>query len=241
MFEFFEKNPEIFAIMSEKSDGSMKVLPEGKVAKQNRINREKFFRKNKIDPNSVVIADLVHGNNVEIVTENGPRMISRADGLVTKQNGCFLAVTIADCVPIFFYEKKAEIFGIAHASWKGVLGNIATNVVEKISELGGDVDNLLVSMGPAIGQCHFEIKSDVSEKFANYHEYVLNVDGKMFVDLKGIISYQLAGAGIKSENIENYQLCTHCDEKCFSFRRDKPGIVEAMVAFIGLGNNINAD
>lgn len=231
MIEFFKQFPEVTAVMSEKSDGSMRLSDDN----SNLENRFNFFRGMGISENKVVSAPLAHGIGVAVVSNNKEKVISATDGLVAGRQDVFLSVTVADCVPVFFYDPEHKIIGIAHAGWRGVAGNIVGEMVRKISGLGGMADNLKIFLGPGINSCHFEVKADVAGKFRNYGKHVINRDGGIFVDLKGIIMEQLREAGIKKENIEDNGECTFENkEKYFSFRRDKPAVVEAMVALIGI-------
>lgn len=231
MIEFFKQFPEVTAVMSEKSDGSMR-LSAGNSNLENRLN---FFRGIGIGEDKVVSASLAHGTDVAVVSNNKEKVISATDGLVTGSQDVFLLVTIADCVPVFFYDPEYKIIGIAHAGWRGAAGNIVGEMIRKIGGLGGRADNLKISLGPGINSCHFEVKDDVAGKFRNYGKHIINRDGGIFVDLKGVIREQLRKAGIKEENIEDNRECTFENkEKYFSFRRDKPEVVEAMAALIGI-------
>lgn len=232
MLKFFENYPEILAVMSERVDGSMKLFKGNDL---NVENRKRFFGKVGIDEDNVVAAEIVHGTTVEIIDESSLKIIPGADGLVTKGRSIFISVTIADCIPVYFYEPEQKIIGIAHCGWRGIVAGITRNAVAKISELGGSPENLKVVIGPGINKCHFEIKEDVLDKFKNYPEFIIRKDQKIFVNLKGVIMQQLDELGIKPENIENDDECiSENKDKYFSFRRDKPETPEAMVAVIGL-------
>lgn len=232
MLKFFEQFPNLVAVMSEKEDGSMKIIFDEVVGKKNQENRKAFFEKIGIDGDAVISADLVHGNHVEVVSDIETKIISKTDALVTEEKNVFLAVTVADCVPVFFHEKEKGIVAVAHAGWKGIVGNILKNTTDEISSLGGNVDDLFVAFGPGINKCHFEIKDDVLEMFADYNEFIIKRESKMFVDIKGIIKKQLAGLGIKASNIENNQTCTFEAKNLFSFRKDKTA--DRMIALIGI-------
>lgn len=231
MIEFFKQFPEVTAVLSEKSDGSMRLSDDN----SNLENRLNFFRGIGISEDKIVSASLAHGINVAVVNNNKEKVISATDGLMTSSQDVFLLVTVADCVPVFFYDSEHKIIGIAHAGWRGAAGNIVGGMIRKIGDLGGGADNLKISLGPGINSCHFEIKADVVGEFRNYGKHVINRDGGIFVDLKGIIKEQLRKAGINKENIEDNGECTFENkEKYFSFRRDKPEVVESMAALIGI-------
>ncbi|HEX8974415.1 MAG TPA: peptidoglycan editing factor PgeF [Patescibacteria group bacterium] len=218
--------------MSEKEDGSMKLIAGTDL---NVENRQRFFEKIGIAKNKIVAAEIVHGTGVEFVDKNSPEFIAGVDGLITKSKSLFLSVTVADCIPVFVYEKEAGILGIAHCGWRGIVDGIIESMIKKVFENGGRIENIEIAMGPGINQCHFEIREDVLDKFNDFSEFVIGRNGKMFADLKGIIRRQLHELGVDPKNIENNMECTmENEEKYFSFRRDKPAKVEAMVAVIGM-------
>lgn len=232
MLKFFPHHPEILAIMSERVDGSMKLFPG---TKENLENRRKFFENIGISENQVTSAEIVHGNKVAIIGKPTLEIIPGVDGLITQKTGIFLSITVADCIPVFFYEPEKNIIALAHAGWRGILDGIIINSLEEMRELCGKAENILVSLGPGMESCHFEIQKDVLSRFDKYPESVKERDGKIFVDLKGIIQKQALDFGIRVENIENNPECTFENpERYFSYRRDKPEKVEAMLVVIGL-------
>ena len=217
-------------MMSERKDGSMKLLEDD----LNVENRSNFFVKNGIDKENVFMAGMIHGSEAAIVDKNSPNLIEGVDALVSKEK-IFLAVTVADCVPVYFYDEKNKIIGVAHAGWKGITKGIIKNTLDKIIQLGGDFGNIEVVLGPGIQKCHFEIKEDIVDKFKKYPQFVIFKKDKIFVDLFGIIKRQLLDYKIKNRNISVSKECTFEDAKrYFSYRRDKPERVEVMMAMIGL-------
>lgn len=230
MMKLLKNYPEITAAISERTDGSMKIFSDGR----NDRNRNLFFDTLRIEKDAVFSAEQVHGSLAETVTQKSPTIVFGADALITKQKNIFLTVTVADCIPVFFYEPNEKIIGIAHAGWRGILEGIMNNTLIKISEAGGDPEALFVSIGPGIRECHFEIGEDIIDKFHNFKYQISKRDGKIFVDLKGMIKNQLSSGGVKKENIEDVRICTFCDNNYFSYRRDKPKEVEAMMAVIGI-------
>ncbi|MFA6161054.1 MAG: peptidoglycan editing factor PgeF [Patescibacteria group bacterium] len=225
----------IFSITS-KQDGQMKLYGDGR-DEAALINRKKFFEKIGLDAEKSIAANLVHGTNVvKVGLEDAGLLISDADALITNSPDVILTVTVADCVPIFFFDPINKAVGIAHAGWRGVVGNIATNVIKAMSEnFGTKPVDLAVSVGPHIQKCHFEVQNDVASEFVQYPESVVKKDGKMFVGLQSAIKHQLTSIGVKSENVHESDDCTYClPDKYFSYRRDKPELLLAMMAYIGI-------
>lgn len=233
--KLFRKYQNIQAFFSRKSDSSMKLTSAPLLKKRISANRENYFVKNNIDPKNVVSAEIVHGKKLAVVHEKDSRkIISGVDGLITQNKNIFLSTTSADCLPIFLFEPEKKIIGMIHAGWRSLEQGIASNAVEKIIKLGGRPENILVAIGPAICQKHYEVGLEVAEKFKKYPEAIKKEGGKKYLDIKKIAQLQLLELGIKKGNIEIGSECNfELPKKYFSARRDKPKEVEAMIAVIG--------
>lgn len=215
--------------ISKKSDASMKL--ELKNIDQKIIkNRNSFFVKNNINPQNVISAEIVHSNKIAIVSEKDLwKIIYWVDWLITNEKNLFLSVTFADCVPVFFYDEKKQVIWIIHAWRKWIVDNICESMISKFTDaLKSNPKNIIVKIWPHIQSCHFEIKDDISYNFNK--KYIINNDQKMKVNLQEIIKDQLLELWINLENIQLSDECTFCEkEKYFSYRRDKPKKVEAMI------------
>jgi YfiH family protein len=230
----FEDLQNIIWGISEKQDGRMKILEETDT--EARENRGRFFMNRGLAPERIVSAGLVHSNQVAVVKDAEVLFIAESDGLVTDQKNLILSLTVADCVPIYFCDPVRQAVGLAHAGWKGVAGNIVKEVVSNMQdEFASRPEDIVVWVGPHIGPCHFEVQNDVASQFADFGDSMVLREGKTFIDLSVVIQAQLQRSGIQLENIGFSPECTFCeDNKYFSYRRDKPARLEAMVAYIGL-------
>lgn len=71
-----------------------------------------------------------------------------------------------------------------------------------------------------------------ADLFSAHKSAILDRDGKIFIDLSLIVKRQLEAAGVIAKNITISEECTYClPEKYYSFRRDKPERVEAVLAY----------
>jgi len=229
MLSIFKSYPDLFCTLSEQNNGSMKLPGNSK-------NRRDFLLKNNLNPNSLVSADLIHGNGIARITEKDKsEIITGTDGLITNRKNIFLSVTVADCLPIYLYESEKEIVGIIHAGWRSLMKNILVNAIEKTKKLGGKPENVLIGIGPAICQKHYEVGLEVAEKFEKYPKAIERKNNRIFLDLKEIAKLQLLKLGMPEKNIEISPECTYeLPEKYFSARRDKRKEIEAMIAMIGI-------
>ncbi len=222
--------------ISSKRDGSMRLL-RNKHNREVLENQQKFFIKLGIDYNNVVFAGLHHGANIKIVErKHAGQIISNTDCMVTNEKNLFLTITVADCLPIYFYNHKKKIIGIAHAGWQGVKENIVSSMVQvMIENFKSRYDDILVNIGAHIQKCHFEVKDDIAKKFKEYQDVIVQKRNKTFINLSRIVAVQLFDAGVPADNVKTSQECTYClDAKYFSYRRDKPKDLKAMIAYIGL-------
>jgi len=235
MFSIFADFPDLLVVISDKSDGPMKLQGDGKFIQGVIKNRNKFFKKLNITNNAVVSAGLVHGNQVKMVSKSDVRkFIQGTDALITEEKNLFLSITIADCLPIFIYDPIKEVVSLVHGGWRSLAGGIISYTLKGFERRGIDPRNLLVGIGPGIGRCHFEFKEDVLSKFGEYDDAIKKHSGKNFIDLKKVAQMQLVAEGVKKEHIEINPLCTYCEsEKYFSNRRDKSVPLKTMVAVIG--------
>ncbi|MDP2910654.1 MAG: peptidoglycan editing factor PgeF [bacterium] len=229
LFTLFPNN--IIVGFSERKDGSMKFSVE---------NRENFFNKLGINKELVVRIGLVHKNKVALISKKeAGKIIEKTDGLITKEKNIFLTITTADCLPIFIYDPEKEIIGLIHGGWRNLADNILKEAIDKITNnFKSNPAHILIGIGPGISQCHFEVKKDLLQKLCDRAIFARGVvsekDDKIFLDLKELAKLQLIKLGIKERNIEISPECTFClKTKYFSYRRDKPEKVQAMLAIIG--------
>lgn len=200
-----------------------------KVAETFRLNSEKIIWVNQI--HSTKIAEINRTNLNEFISPENQR--KECDGLISNLNHTSLMMFFADCVPLFFCTVKGQLFGLAHAGWKGTINGIASEMVEKIKENpeNSDLMDIEVVIGPSIGRCCYEIDKELAEKFIlKNNSCVINKNDKYYLDLKGENKRQLLNSGIKPENITTIDECTCCNEEYFSYRRD--GVTGRQAAII---------
>lgn len=208
----------------------MKLVGDGSAARDARTT---YFAKEKIDVDRVVSAALVHGKHVErIVFADGGSAFQETDGLVTRDANTFLSVTVADCIPVYFFDPVHDIVGIVHAGWRGVVAGIVPEMIRTMkADYGSDPADILVGIGPSIQKCHFEITEEIRDHFDK--DSIEERGGRLFVDLSKMLARQLHELGVT--RIEDSRICTFCHpDRYFSYRRDKPAQIEAMIAWIGL-------
>ncbi len=164
-----------------------------------------------------------HG--VEIATVVSPIAIDlpKADGAVTEEPSIYIGVRTADCLPVLVAGKHGNAVGVAHSGWKGTLDGIAKKLVQTFwKEFGVAASDLIVSIGPAIGACCYQVSAERIALFLErYPELRPEITGwQGCLDLGRIVQHQLELCGVPSAQIEQIDLCTECHpELLFSFRR----------------------
>ena len=189
----------------------------------------------------VVNGEQVHEDHIEVIRErpSGPVTFPRTDGLVTDVSGVMLTTMHADCLPVYFFDRKKKVAALAHGGWRGTEKRISAAVITiMIREFGCDPADVKVHIGPGIGMCCFEVGPEVYEAFAGTHPYIdefaAPAEGavdvkegpahKYYIDLKGITARQVKDEGIPPANISVSPHCTCCEPELFiSYRRGTEG------------------
>ena len=127
------------------------------------------------------------------------------DGLWTDEPGLPILAFAADCLPIALVHGRR--LSVLHAGWRGLLEGVVEAGVAAIG--GGDA----ACIGPGIGQCCYEVGSEVSVRF----DSDLTRAGRL--DLAAAAERRLSAAGVG--RVERIDLCTACRaDLFFSHRRD---------------------
>lgn len=181
-------------------------------------NREIFFNLLGIKESDVTFQKQIH--SVEINYSDRPQNFDGCDAIFTDKKNNFLAVSVADCIPVFLYEPVKKVIAGVHAGWKGTQGKILSLTIEVlIKKFNIDVTKLIAFIGPGISQDNYEVGEEVGVLFEEDVKYFKN--GKYYLDLKKDNYKQLLAAGVKKENIELSQLCTFKEKNLLhSYRRD---------------------
>lgn len=189
-------------------------------------NRSIFLKTLGLDDESFAFARQVHGVDVAIVEK--PGLIESVDGLVTNKTDLALGILVADCAAVLISDPENGVIGAFHAGWRGAVGGILYNGVQKMRELGANSMDVWVS--PCIGTAAFEVGDDVAAQFPS--EFVKR-EGflKPHIDLKAYVLHQLLEVGIPSDRISIDNRCTFENEVFYSFRRqkDKSGRMMAVI------------
>lgn len=145
--------------------------------------------------------------------------LEEVDALVTALPDVVLAIHTADCVPLVMADNDAGVIAAVHAGWRGAVGGIVLNALDRMIALGAKPESIHAAMGPCIcGEC-FEVGEEVAGQFPD--DCVARRGGeKPRVDLARFVAGQLAERGVAAENIYMPIACSRCNpDRFFSARR----------------------
>jgi polyphenol oxidase len=207
-------------------------------------NRHNLAASLRIPLEKWVSAEQVHQAVVQVVEKEdagkGSASLDTAikgiDGLITKENGLLCTAFFADCVPLFFFDPVTGYVGIAHAGWKGTVSRIAEVMTKKFIELGVNIEDLRVAIGPCISNDNYEVDTYVQERIpVEFQETVLKPLGQKhyLLDLKQLNVEILVQSGVFSNNIDVSKYCTFRDEPLFFSHRRDHGKTGRMLGYIG--------
>jgi YfiH family protein len=181
----------------------------------------------------------VHSDVVHFIDEVPERRL-RGDAAVTRLPGLLLVIKTADCLPVVLVEEKKRVIAAVHCGWKGTSQRVLEKVVLGMKErYDADPAAILAAFGPCISEDCYEVGEDVRRAFAesdfpaSLFRPITGRSGKYLFDLRSANRLQLLKLSVKAKNIFSIDICTHCNPKYPSYRRDRDA-TGRMLSFIGL-------
>lgn len=183
-------------------------------------NRRALAEQAGTDPERVVMGWQVHGNEFRewdapdpdraFLDPQGGHL--KVDGHLTRVPGLAAVVLVADCLPVAIAGNGGV--AMLHCGWRGLAGGLIGRAAAALG-LGALRSSAGAAVGPGIGQCCYEVGTEVLDAFAAYDDVA---DGRM-LNLRAIADQQLRAAGI--DQVEHVDYCTSCrPDLFFSHRRD---------------------
>jgi YfiH family protein len=174
-------------------------------------NRRRLCEAVGVDPERLALNRQVHAATVNRA-DAGERT-KDGDGLWTDEPGVPMLAFSADCLPIALARVNGNpCLALLHAGRTGLLEGI---VQAGVAALGGSIAAIV---GPGIGPCCYQVGEDILAAYrARFGPGV--VQGRN-LDLWTAAEDLLREAGV--ESVERVDVCTACDDRFFSHRRDGP-------------------
>ena len=139
-----------------------------------------------------------------------------ADGHFSPERGTAMAVTVADCVPVFLAHPRGAAAAL-HSGWRGTEARITDVAIRAFGQAGFDAAELVLHCGPAIcGGC-YEVSAEVHVRLTGR-----DPGRPTTIDLRALIADHARALGVRRISIS--PLCTKCDnDRFFSHRAGDAG------------------
>ncbi len=180
--------------------------------------------------NRAVLGKQIHGGSVASHKSSalGLKILPATDGHMTDTEGIFMAVTVADCVPVFLVEPKSRVVGLLHAGWRGAAADILETGLAKLTqEYEVKPNELWVHFGPAADGTRYEVGAEVFEALG-----LAAPSEPTPIDLRAELARRAGEAGVPLSQVS---ISTHStmapDSPFFSHRR---GDLGRQVAFLAI-------
>ena len=188
------------------------------------------------------VSNQIHSNVIVSGSHSQEGYKTDADGLVGNKCSQNLWVYTADCMPIFFADKRTRNIAALHCGRKGLEKKIINHLVKIFDKFGTCRDELLVAIGPAISKEHYLVdkmtfqefyrkagNKKISMDFTKTEKDLYFSDSNhskehnlIQLDLKRSAYRQLLNENIPYTNIDISNLCTYELKNEFnSWRRSK--------------------
>lgn len=142
-------------------------------------------------------------------------LVEARDGHLTAEPGVLLAVTVADCVPVFVVDPVRKAVAMVHAGWRGAAAGILEEGLAAMrSTFGTSAEDVHLHLGPAIcGDC-YEVGPEVFRAFG-----LRPPPGPAPIDVREILAGRAVVAGVDPGRLTVSEHCTRCtDSGLFSHR-----------------------
>ncbi len=177
---------------------------------------------------AMTISRQVHGTEVRWqVPSDGLVIQEGADGHATDRTGVLLAVTVADCVPVYLVDPEGRQAALLHAGWRGTSAGILQEGIRILCARGSSVDKLLMHCGVGIcGQC-YEVGSEVFAACG----VAAPPNGRGKIDIRDILLRQARALGVS--HVSSSTWCSAHDAGLFFSHRGSGGADGRMVGYLG--------
>lgn len=202
-----------------------------------------------VEMERMVLTWQTHTTNVRLVTEEDAgkgvvreRDYRDVDGLVTDIPGMTLVTFFADCVPLYFLDRKNRTIGLSHSGWRGTAERMGQKTLDTMKEAFGTApEDVIACIGPSICRDCYEVGAEVIEKFAagfmeKDHDrlFYRKESGRYQLDLWEANRLVLMEAGVPENQISVTDICTRCNPELLFSHRYSPERRGNLCAFLCL-------
>ena len=176
-----------------------------------------------IESDQLVFLRQVHSARVVTLDHHSsrssrPQEVGPADGVITMGPDQFPVLRTADCLPILVISPDRGQVCALHAGWRGTRDRITEKGVNQFLELTeARPQELLVSIGPSIRKCCYQVGPEVIEQYARAGHQVERLFEGTHLDLLEANVRQLHGLGVR--RVLDSGICTRCRSDLFHSHR----------------------
>ena len=193
------------------------------------MDRWRQLRSSLPEFSALIVSRQIHGTEIAWHQGgNGLVILEGADGHGTATAGLLLAVTAADCIPVYVVDPVRRAVVLLHAGWRGVAEGILPAGLRELVRQGSRVENLLVHCGIGICGLCYEVRSEVFLACG----VSAPAEGRGGLDLREVLSAQATNMGV--EKVSTSPLCSRHDSRLFFSHRGSGGADGRMAAYLGL-------
>jgi len=147
---------------------------------------------------------------------------TQSDAMWTDEPGRALGITTADCAPLLIEDPVGRRVAAVHAGWRGAIAEIALRALETLAKQGTRMNDVRAVIGPCIRSCCYAVGEDLIERFeARFGKGLGTRRGaSVYLDLPQAVRRALLEARVPAQQLGDVELCTHCDARFHSHRRD---------------------
>jgi len=154
-----------------------------------------------------------------------PAFTMQADFLHTTIPRIGIGVMTADCLPIILVDPMRKAAVIIHAGWRGAVNTIAQKALLCMyTAYGTRSTDVLVFLGPSARACCYQVGPefvDIAHHTPHGTSALTTRKDQLFFDVPQLVCDQLVACGVPASSISHaYNLCTICDMRFYSHRRD---------------------
>ncbi len=200
-------------------------------------------------PHAVQTVHQVHGTRwIEVGRPMGEQVLQnwwlgpRADAMIARSPRAFLAISVADCLPIYIVDPGTQAVGLGHAGWRGLTSGLIDRLLSGMAASWGTrPEGCLAFLGPAIERRAFEVDRPVLDALRDWSPWWREVTyparvGRARVDLVAAARKHLVTRGIPGEQILDPPGGTFYSAQFYSHRRDG-GVTGRCCALLWLGRS----
>lgn len=179
---------------------------------------------------TLVMSHQVHGTEIQFHRglPAGWVLLDGVDGHAAMEPGVLLAITVADCIPVYLAAPSVGLVALLHAGWRGVAGGILERALGELTAATRvTCRDFVMHCGIGIcGNC-YEVGSEVAERVTGRPPET----SPAFVDLRALLASRGAALGVSEVSVSAYCSAHHHDR--FFSHRASGGRDGRMVAYLG--------